>query len=237
MATLKTDGEFPKRAGEYLFYRLHDKVVVRTVSGFTTAALKTDPKYQNCRAASGEFGAVSRSCKWLRMALKGILPAYNNLAVVNGLTKKMLGLLPHDPINAKGQRQLLNVFATPTGRAALQGYQFNPAAVFDLDFALANNEAAVGTARMAAGAHDWVGFRAHLLDFDFGTGASQLISGDWGLYGTGPLPPSLVLPLPAAPDGPKAVRLTLIETAFFEAIDQSWRMVEEGKGIVVVGVG
>ena len=89
MAKLSTDIYFKARIDDFLIYPLRTMMILRKISGFTTEALETDPKYELSRKNASEFGCMSAVCKQIRLALKEILPKQNNLAVVNSFTKKL----------------------------------------------------------------------------------------------------------------------------------------------------
>ena len=107
MARLITEDYFKARIDDLLFYRYRNMMVVRTISGFTKETRTTAKKYDNCTRSAMEFGRVSALCKLLRVALNGILPKQNNLAVVNSLTKKMREALHSAPCRPSDSRSTI----------------------------------------------------------------------------------------------------------------------------------
>ena len=217
MAKLYTEEYFKARVGDLLFYRLNDMMVLRTISGFTKETRNTQSKYENCTRSANEFGRVSAACKQIRVALYGILPKQNNLAVVNSFTKKMREVLEHDSINERGERQLANALATEKGRQLLKGYEFNPDTKITIEYAMADDNLSVtidtnGIA-FPKGAK-CIGFRAHQLVFDFATGASELVSGEWVMESKTGLRRTVVLDLPGFADA-NGVVFMLLEIEFY----------------------
>lgn len=89
-------GELPKRVENLVIYPTRYGIIIREKSGFTKEELATSEKYANYRKNAREFGRFSSSCKCLRILLAELLPKENNLAIVNGLNKKMHAVLYHD---------------------------------------------------------------------------------------------------------------------------------------------
>lgn len=220
MAKLSTDDFFKATVNNLLFYRYRNTMIVRTVSGFTKETRVNDPRYQNCTHSANEFGRVSSLCKQVRLALSAILPKQNNLAVVNSLTKIMRKVLEHDTINQRGERQLTNALATETGRQLLKGYQFNPDTTIALDYVLTNDSLTVTPKdlKFPKGLKH-LGFRAHQLAFDFETGESALVSGEWVLENK-----ELVLTLPTL-SHITGVEFTILETQIYDDGSKSVIMV------------
>lgn len=231
------EGKVPKRIGDYVVYPLDGDLVIRSKSGFTSKALKTDPKYALSRKNASEFGRVSSLCKGVRMALKDILPKKNNLAVVNAFTKKMREVMTHDVVTTIGERHLAQALQHEAARRQLQGYDFNPDCSIDLQCTLEGSQLEVNTDRIVVpkGAN-CIGFRAAVLAFDFETGASQFVTGHWLLYSSTGLQDRIVLDLPELePQG--GVVFRLLEVQFYVEEEgsyvPSW---EEQKMVLVVEV-
>jgi hypothetical protein len=201
MATIQTEGKFPKRIGDFVLYRWEDKVVVKAVSGFTTAALKTAAHYELSRKNASEFGRVSSLCKQVRVALHGILPRQDNLAVVNAFTKKMREVMTCDTLNTRGERTLANALATAEGRQLLYGYDFNPEAKKALNYQIIPGALTLTTKGIAfPETANWIGFRMHQLVFDFTNGTSELTSSGWAMEDKATLRKKIDLAIPATPD-------------------------------------
>lgn len=231
MGILLTDGKFPKRIGDYVLYRLDDQVVIRSISGFTSKGMKHAAKYELSRQNASEFGRVSALCKQVRLALYGILPQYNNLAVVNSFTKKMRAVMTHDTHNVRGHRHLATALADESGREFLRGYELNPDTVFSYDYHLYKTHLHLA---FAIGAKV-IGFRMHRLAFNFENAEKQLVSGDWHLYYSSSLATGVDLELPLAKG--EGVLFILLEVACFAEADGSYLELEKGKSVRIVWVG
>lgn len=172
------EGKLPKRMDEFVIYTLDNELIMRAKSGFTTAALKNDPKYAKSRNNAQEFGKVSSLCKQMRMALKGILPQQHNLQVVNALTKKMRQLLVHDVVSPAGERTLAVALQDEVAQHALMGYDFNPMPHFEFYFLITQQHLTCTPHALSPfEPTHYRGFRIHELAFDFTTQNHQLCSG------------------------------------------------------------
>jgi len=230
------EGKVPKRIGNHVVYTLDGDLVVRANSGFTSKALQTDPKYALSRKNASEFGRVSSLCKGVRMALKDILPKKHNLAVVNSFTKIMREVMTYDVVATSGERHLTQALQHEAARGLLQGYNFNPNCSIDVPCSLEGNQLAVSTDPIVVpeGAN-CVGFRAVVLAFDFETGASQLGTGHWLLYGSTRLQDRIVLELPElVPQG--GVVFRLLEVQFYVEEEGSYLPCadDRSKAVVIV---
>lgn len=238
MAILTTEGDFSKRVGDYVLYRLYDKVVVRTLSGFTTEELLNAPHYSKCRDNASEFGRLSAQCKQLRLALQELLPRKNNLAIVNTLTKKMREVMACDTTSGVGQRNLATALTTKSGKQLLQGYAFNPEANLNFLYAITGNSLHLKTTplKFPQGAQR-VGLRTHTLAFDFTMGDYQLQSGTCALYSPKGLKTSLGLPIPTM-ETSRGVLFTLLEAQFFTYTQGCYLPMQDdrSKGVIIVAV-
>ncbi len=230
MGILLTEGEFPKRIGDYVLYRLDNQVVIRSISGFTSKGMKHAAKYELSRQNASEFGRVSTLCKQVRLALNGILPKYNNLVVVNSFTKKMRAVMTHDTHNVRGHRHLSAALAGESGREFLNGYELNPDTVFSCECILNETHLHL-TLAVGAGV---TGIRIHRLAFNFENAEKQLVSGDWQLYHSSSLATGVDLELPLATG--EGVLFTLLDVSCFTEADGSYLELEKGKSVRIVGV-
>lgn len=232
------EGKLPKRLGDRVVYPLHGELIVRAKSGFTTQALKTSAKYVQSRHNAQEFGRVSRLCKVLRLALRGILPREHNLAVVNSLTKQMRALLVYDGVSGLGERTLVAALAQVEAQQALEGYAFNPMTTLDVQYALTDMQvsgAVVAVPYTENATH--LGFRVHALAFNFAEPAHQLSSGDWQYTALANPNWSFDVVPPKLPDGTGVV-MTLLEVALYVQAKDGFAPCADGsKMVVVVGVG
>lgn len=211
MAKLTGDNQFKKREGNLLFYPSRNIMIVRTVSGFTSEALKNSPKYEASRQTANEFGKLSSLCKNFRIALQDALPKQNNRSVVNAFTQKMRQVLSCDTKNARGSRTIADARATAEGMALLLGYEFNPDCKMGLEYHLAQNAVSVNTEGLHSPANTTaVGFRVLQLRFDFTTSENMLQSSDWMHYSKTDLPESIVLSVPKQSDV-NGILFTIVE--------------------------
>lgn len=232
------EGRLPKRIGDCVVYPLDGQLIIRAKSGFTTKALKTSAKYAQCRRNAQEFGRVSRLCKVLRLALRGILPRQHNLAVVNSLTKQMRALLVYDGVSALGERTLAVAMAQAEAQQALEGYRFNPMTALEVQYALTDtqvNGAVTAVPYTENATH--LGWRLHALVFDFAAAAHQMSSGEWHYTALAAPDWSFALERPTLPDCTGVV-FTVLEVAVFTQAQDGFAPCADGsKMVLVVGVG
>ena len=214
-------GDIPKRIGNLVIYKLHDNLIVRTQSGFTSEALLNDAKYAKIRNNATEFGNVSSLSKAVRMALALLLPKTNTLAVVNSFTKKMRELMNYDLVSVSGKRNLADALKNPAGRAVLKDYDFNPNSRLDLGYTLNKNAITLETGSIVfAKQRSRIGFRTHVLSFDFTSREHQLESTAWHSYAKSELPQRIELPLAGIAETER-IKFTLLETYFYTAAEQN----------------
>lgn len=234
MARLHTDNFFKGRVDDFLIYRLHDMMILRTISGFTTETLEMDPKYELSRKNASEFGRVSSVCKQVRVALNGILPKQNNLAVVNSFTKKMRAVMEYDRTSARGERTLANALATEEGRQLLKGYEFNPDTNIAFDYVLTDNAVTINTKNIKfPKGINHIGFRVHRLAFDFANGENELVSGEWLMVNKKDLNEAIEMAMPTLPDAIRVV-FTILEVQFYDGNGSYAPMVEDGEKSVML---
>lgn len=236
MAKIYIEGDFPKRIDNFVLYRWGSKVVIKMVSGFTTEALDSAPKYELSRKNASEFGRVSSLCKQVRVALSGIIPKQNNLTVVNSFTKKMREVMTYDITNPRGERQLANALITEEGRQSLVGYEFNPSANIVLDYTLTDELLLINNKEVTfPSCINHIGFRIHQLAVDFGIGDNALLSSDWTLKSKTELSKTIEIAVPNQPES-NGVVFMILETQFYEWVDGVCVPVVEdgGKSVLVV---
>lgn len=215
MAILKTAGNYPKRIGNFVIYTSRGQTILRTCSGFTTAALKKEKKYKKCRQNANEFGNVSSLCKEIRLVLKDLLPKKNNLEVVNTFTKTMHAVMRCDTISSKGKRNLATAMETTEAKTMLKNYHFNLNAAVSLEYSLteAINVASVNL-KPLKGAH-YLGAKVHYFTFDFTTKMAQLNSSAIVFYKIRQLPEQLQLALPERPQNCTGFLFTILELEYY----------------------
>lgn len=228
MAKIYCDGKMPKRIKGCVIYRPKesDDYIVKKKTGFTKKGMAKDPKYAKSRENASEFGAVTRLCKAIRMALQEVLPKSNNLEVTNGLHTIMRKVMCCDTIAQRGNRCLKNGFASHGGKSLFTGYDFNPSGLLRNAFKgnyrfnvpkrqLVFEPFTTSEAFVFPEGADAVGLRLGALRFDFGTSASFMKLTDLFLYGLDSrITESLQLSVEDFPDG-EGVVFFLLEVAFF----------------------
>lgn len=224
MAKISSDGKIPKQIEDYIVYTLNGDYIMRRKSGFTSKKMKIDPKYRQSRNNAAEFGKVSSLCKKIRMALEGILPKKNNLAICNSLVKMMHHLLVFDIESIRGQRNLLKAFENEKGRQSLEGCHLNPDSLvhgtFKESLVLDNcGNLLVSSINIDANIvfptdSNSFGMRLHHLDFDFSDGESKLISSDWAFFKEDSVIDSFLLPCEFTVEQ-KGIRFSILEIQFY----------------------
>ena len=234
MARIKSySGKIPKRIlDQYVLYKLGEELIIREISGFTSKELLHSAKYANCRKNASEFGRVSKACKGLRVLLAGILPKHNNLAVVNALTKHMRSLLVYDTQHPRGERTLASALTHEEAIRKLKGYAFNPLAPLPFGYKVEDNQLELNDITLPEGV-SWVGFRLHVVAYDWDTFEGTLHSGGWHFeqqFTTG-----LSNGFPKVEVEPRKA-LYILELHYFEETDGAFLPVRtEEKGVWVVG--
>jgi hypothetical protein len=226
MGKISSDGKIPKRIGDFVTYPLNGDCIIRRKSGFTQKGMAYDPKYTKSRENSKEFGAVSRLCKVVRIALKEILPKSNNLAVCNRLTAVMQKIMNCDETSERGNRSLKNGFKTAKGKALFAGYDFNPSGLFlntfkgNFNFDLCSKLLHIEPfdtqkAFVFPEGANCVGLRMGLFLFDFDTSIPFFKVTEWSLFRKeSRIDESLQLGIRDFPDRDGVV-FYLLEIAFF----------------------
>lgn len=227
-------GKIPKRIGDtHVVYPLNGDYIVREKTGFESKALLTAAKYANCRRNASEFGRISRTCKGFRLSLEGLLPRHNNLDVVNSLTKHMRSLLVHDIHNGKGHRLLQTSLEHLEGKRGFVGYDFNPTATIAVSTTFAGGYLRVHSIETRP-ACKWMGFRLHVLAYDWEAMVGDLYTGGWHFEQA--VEGSLRYSFPKPADSGGGL-IYLLEVQYFEAKDGEFFADTKGEqSLVIVGV-
>ena len=232
MAIIKTPGNYPKRIGNYVIYTSREQIILRTVSGFTSAALKKSAKYKKCRQNASEFGRLSALCKTIRLALQPILPKSNNLALVNSFTKIMREVMTFDTASKKGLRTVEGGLSTTEGKLHLQNYQFNPQITYALPVTLSDTVTIDATTIVFPKQSQYVAATIHYLDCDWETKNHTLITGEKTLYKRNKIPAILTLPFPEATT--QGTVFTILELAFYGKEKNNVVLMEDDSSKVVM---
>jgi hypothetical protein len=113
------------------FLKSRGKYFVRKKGGVSRNRIRTDAAFQRTRENSAEFAhAVTTSSMLRRAAGVFIRRAYDPL-LNNRLMSVFFKIKNHDPVSARGARQVQIGLGTPEGKALLRGFDFNPNAKLD----------------------------------------------------------------------------------------------------------
>lgn len=232
MVIIKTLGDYPKRIGNYVIYTSRDQIILRTISGFTSQALKKSTKYKKCRQNASEFGRLSALCKTIRVALQPILPKSNNLALVNSFTKIMREVMTLDTVSKKGKRRIETGLNTTEGKLHMQNYQFNPQITYALSVTVSDIVTIDTTTIVFPKQSQYVIATLHDLDCDWETQNHTLITREKVLYKRNEVPAIITLPLPE--ETTKGTVFTILELAFYKKIKGNMEPIEDDSSKVVM---
>lgn len=233
MAIIKTPGDYPKRIGNYVIYTSREQIILRTISGFTSKALKKSAKYKKCRQNASEFGRLSALCKTIRVALQPILPKTNNLALVNSCTKIMREVMTYDILSKKGMRTLEAGLATTEGKLRLQNYHFNPQIAYELPVVLTNEVTLETTAIVFPKQSQYMAACVYYLHCNWETKDHTLIAAEKVFYKKSEVPERISLPLPKETEGTGTV-FTLLELEFYKQVKGNFIPMENDSSKVVM---
>jgi len=233
MAIIKTPGDYPKRIGNYVIYTSREQIILRTISGFTSQALKKSAKYKKCRQNASEFGRLSALCKTIRVALQPILPKSNNLAIVNSWTKIMREVMTYDTVSKKGKRTVEAGLATTEGKLRLQNYHFNHQITYTLPVTLTTEATLETTAIVFPVQSQYMVACVYDLHCDWETKNHTLIAGKKVVYKKNEVPERIILPLPKETVTQKTV-FTILELTFYKKIKRNFEPIEDDSSKVVM---
>ncbi len=233
MAIIKTPGDYPKRIGNYVIYTSREQIILRTISGFTSKALKKSAKYKKCRQNASEFGRLSAVCKTIRVALQPILPKKNNLALVNGCTKIMREVMTYDILSKKGMRTLEVGLATTEGKLHLQNYHFNPQITYTLPVTLTTEATLETMAIVFPVQSQYMAACVHSLHCNWETKNHTLTAGEKVFYKKSEVPEKITLSLPKETEGTGTI-FTFLELEFYKQVKGNFIPMENDSSKVVM---
>ncbi|KQC33023.1 hypothetical protein AAU57_06580 [Nonlabens sp. YIK11] len=111
------------------FYKTGDGYLVRTKGGVSKSRIDNDPAFARTRENGREFGHTAQSGKVLRNAIRPMLLQAKDKRVSSRMVKIMSQIKNQDQTNMRGYRNVATGIATPEGKLALQGFDFNNQAV------------------------------------------------------------------------------------------------------------
>lgn len=120
MAYQLGDIKFKGRLGDLTFYKQGDSYLAKRKGGVSSKRMATDPALERSRENSTEFGRASAVAKQIRLAMREVLPLFQEGTMQTRLNKRILQLIKGDGINDRGKRQLI-----PENLPLLIGFSFN----------------------------------------------------------------------------------------------------------------
>ena len=113
---IKLDGTM----GDITFYRTKDGYMAREKGGVSAERIMNDPIFQRTRENGAEFGRAGKAGKTLRNSIQALVKTASDSRMVSRLTKQMLKAIQKDPVNPRGERNLME-----GDTESLQGFEFN----------------------------------------------------------------------------------------------------------------
>ena len=167
------------------FYKGKEGYLVKTKSGVSAKRIKNDPAFARTRENGSEFGHAATSGKQLRRGILDLLTDAKDDLVTSRLTQAMTKVKDADTTSPRGQRQVAIGLATPLGKLALNGFNFNSNAILSSvllsDFTLDTTTGAISIAEFipdqnlnAPPGSTHVSLIAGFLDIDFSTDIKDL---------------------------------------------------------------
>ncbi|MBP0904509.1 hypothetical protein ACFSKN_11460 [Mariniflexile gromovii] len=167
------------------FYKGKEGYLVKTKSSVSAKRIKNDPAYARTRENGAEFGHAATSGKQLRRSILDLLTDAKDDLVTSRLTQTMTKVKDADTTSPRGQRQVAIGLATPLGKLALNGFNFNSNAILSSvllsDFTLNTTTGAISMAEFipsqnlnAPQGSTHVSLIAGFLDIDFSTDIKDL---------------------------------------------------------------
>ncbi|WP_100615132.1 hypothetical protein [Confluentibacter citreus] len=167
------------------FYKGKEGYLVKTKSGVSAKRIKNDPAFARTRENGSEFGHAATSGKQLRRGILDLLTDAKDDLVTSRLTQVMTKVKDADTTSPRGERQVAIGLATPLGKLALNGFNFNSNAILSSvllsDFTLNTTTGAISMAEFipdqnlnAPPGSTHVSLIAGFLDIDFSTDIKDL---------------------------------------------------------------
>ena len=129
MAKLKSFIKIEGTLDDLTFYKGKEGYLVKTKSAISGKRIKNDPAFARTRENGTEFGHAATSGKQLRRAILDLLTDAKDDLVTSRLTQTMTRVKNADTTSARGQRTVAIGLATPEGKLALNGFNFNVNAI------------------------------------------------------------------------------------------------------------
>lgn len=129
MAKLKSFIKIEGTLDDLTFYKGKEGYLVKTKSAISANRIKNDPAFARTRENGTEFGHAATSGKQLRRAILDLLTDAKDDLVTSRLTQTMTRVKNADTTSPRGQRTVAVGLATPEGKLALNGFNFNSSAI------------------------------------------------------------------------------------------------------------
>ncbi|WP_121665499.1 hypothetical protein [Mesonia aquimarina] len=125
MARLKGIIKLEGTLDNLTFYKGEDGYLVRTKGGVSKDRIMNDPAFVRTRENGFEFGHSATAGKLLRKSVRNLMIQAKDNRVTSRLTQTMTKIKNADTTSARGERKVAVGLATPEGKAALKGFNFN----------------------------------------------------------------------------------------------------------------
>jgi hypothetical protein len=242
---LKLTGSF----GDLSFY--HSKrggYLVRQKGGPSKRQIKQGATFERTRENISEFGAASRAGKYLRGPLRPLLKDVSD----GMLAPRMLALFQliqtYDDTNLRGQRRTGPALAHPEARKLLQDFAFNEQAPLGriLHVPVTNDLSAETVSISGLVPQKMLSFPAPATHVRFQAVRLRVHfeTGDWKVTTSDAVMTALsetVINVTLSAEDPGAVpggwELTVLQVTFLQEVNGEMRVLLEGNGLGVVGIG
>jgi hypothetical protein len=174
------------RLDDLVFFQSRHGHLVRMNKPVSADRIANDPAFQRTRENGVEFKNSATSAKMLRDAIRSLLLGAKDPSVNERLSQVMAAIKKCDSISVRGARNVAAGIATPSGLAALRGFNFNihspVSAKVKKPFTVDNKTGVISysglvpkTDVIAPPAATHVQFKGAWLRLDFSTGVYELI--------------------------------------------------------------
>ncbi|MCW3072905.1 MAG: hypothetical protein JWO44_2795 [Bacteroidetes bacterium] len=215
--------------GDISFYKSQDGHLAREKGGVDASRIANDPAFVRTRENGAEFGASAASGKLVRDAFRSLMMSAADGRVTSRLTKVMSQIKNFDGVSVRGKRVVQVGIGTPSGKAALQGFNFNKRAILGSllfkPYAITSGTGVItinglvpmnDIAYPAGATH--VSIKNAFADVDFGGGLYDVqISNTVNLPING-TSTNVILTPPAVPSG-AGIKLNLLMVEFFQEVN------------------
>ncbi|PHR14731.1 MAG: hypothetical protein COA40_00670 [Aequorivita sp.] len=131
MARVKSLIKVEGTLDDITYYKSQDGFMARKKGGVSKNRIAKDPAFARTRENGTEFGEITRSGKYLRRAINGLLATAKDNRVTSRLTQVLSKVKNEDLTSARGQRNVATGIASANGKAWLNGFNFNTRAHMD----------------------------------------------------------------------------------------------------------